>query len=137
MSERRDLAFEILAVLGVAAAAAVLFWVVSSWTSLLTWLVAGGVVAVAGAIAWRSRHPYLILTVGVAAAVLVAVSQSYVMLRMFADFCIFEPCAPPQPRVETLLAALPASVLPLALGAVLVAVIARSKRDRSTHRPTA
>lgn len=132
MSERRDLAFEILAVLGAAAAAGALFWVVSSWTSLLTWLLAAIVVAVAGLLAWRSRHPYVVLGVGVVSAVLVAVSQSYVMLRMFADFCIFDPCAPPEPRLATLLEALPASVLPIALGAVLLAVLARSKRDQPT-----
>lgn len=129
MSERRDLALELLAVLAVAAAATVLFWVVSSWSTFMTLLVAGAVVAMAGAIAWRSRHPYAVLGVGVAAAAFMAVSQSYVMLRMFADFCIFEPCAPPQPRLETLVEALPASALPIALGAVLLAVLLRAKRD--------
>lgn len=132
MSERRDLALELLAVLFVAAAAAALFWVVSSWSSLVTLFVAAVVVAVAGGIAWRSRHPYVVLGVGVASAVLVAVSQSYVLLRMFADFCIFEPCGPPTPRMESLLAALPMSLLPLLLGAVVFAVIARSKRDPPT-----
>lgn len=123
MKGGRDLALELVTVLACAGAASALFWIVS-WTTMLTLLLSAVVVAVAGGIAWRSRHPFVVLAVGILAATGVAVSQGYLIDRMFADFCIFEPCPPPQTRTGSLVDALPLSVLPLALGLVAVFALA-------------
>lgn len=126
MQDRRDLAFEIAAVLACGAAAASLFLVVS-WTTFVTLAASAAVVAVAGMVAWRSRRPYVILAVGILCGVAVAVSQGYAMQRMLADFCIFDPCGAPEPHLASLVDALPLSLAAVLLGAVAFAVVARAK----------
>ena len=73
MQPRRDLAFEIAAVLACGAAAASVFLVLS-WTTFVALGASAAVVAVAGVVAWRSSRPYLILAVGVLSAAAVAIS---------------------------------------------------------------
>jgi hypothetical protein len=129
MDDRRDTAFELLAVLACAAAAAALFLVVS-WSTLTTLLASALVVAVAAGVAWRSRTPFLVLGWGIACGAALAVMQGYLLARMFADFCIFEPCGPPVSRLDSLVAALPLALVAILLGAVGFAVVARAKRDQ-------
>ncbi|MEK6976085.1 MAG: hypothetical protein AABY18_07065 [Candidatus Thermoplasmatota archaeon] len=133
MDGRRDLALELLAVLACGAAAGALFWVVT-WSALATLVASAAVVAVAGLVAWHSQRPYLVLSVGILSGAAVAVSQGYAIQRVFAGFCIFEPCAPAETRLASLVDALPLSLAAVILGAVAVALIARAKGLVATPR---
>lgn len=129
MDGRRDLAFELCAVVACAAAAASVFFVVS-WTTFVTLGASAAVVAMAGLIAWRSRRPYVVLAAGILCGVAVAVSQGYAIQRMFADFCIFEPCGAPETRLASLVDALPLALVAILVGVVAVAIVARAKRGQ-------
>jgi hypothetical protein len=126
MDDRRDVAIEVLSVAAFAVGASALSWVVS-WNALSTVLASAAIVAVAGFVAWRSRRPYVVLAAGVASGCVVAVSQGYAVQRIFAEFCIFDPCAPAETRITSLVDALPLALAAVLLGAVAVAVIARAK----------